>query len=112
MPELSSTSSPEGFPPLAYAESAVPFLRVQATHMDMIANYEELLDAMIFSQQPLGCDGKLSKKYRRVLATLDSYKVLNIIWKESEFMNDALACAGLRRMYEQNQLTAHRLAAT
>jgi hypothetical protein len=112
MPELSRAPLPDATPTTGRADRIALFLRAHAVHLDMISNYEELLQATIFIRETAGCDAKLLKKYRRALQSADSYKVLTIIWKESRFVPlDRLVEAGLCRNYEEGDLTAHRLAA-
>jgi hypothetical protein len=113
-PQLSPAQISSTAPPVARATPMSTFLRSHAAHLDMIANYGDLLDEAIFTRPPIGCDAKNSKFLKqqcRLLRSTDAYKTLAVIWKESRFVDDEdLARAGLSREYQGRDLTSYSLA--
>jgi hypothetical protein len=111
MQKLSSAPLPEGPPQIKRDKTSALLLRAPGIHLDMLAAYHESLEAFVFPHANTECGSKLLIKYRRILRTPDAGKVLAITWKESEFVSDeALTDAGLSRVYNEKDLTAHSLA--
>jgi hypothetical protein len=113
---VSTTQLEATVPPAPALSTRIPiFIKAHAVHLDMITNYGDLLQDTIFTLPPVGCDPenpKLLKHYRRTLNSIDAYKVLAVIWKESPFVDDdVLAKAGLSREYKGRALTSYTLAA-
>jgi hypothetical protein len=101
-------------PPEVLADRTSISLRAHAIQLDITANYGLLLEQTIFDRTIDGVDhknDKLYQSYRRTLKTIDAYRILAILWKESEFITDNdLEMAGMRRLYQGRHLTAHGLA--
>lgn len=111
MQEVSSAPFAHERPPIAHFDRTADFLRASAILMDMIANYGEQLEATIFCPSNSCPNAKLFRKHRRTLKSIDAFRVLAVIWKESEFVTEAaLVNAGLVRDYQERQLTAYSLA--
>lgn len=111
MPDVSSASLSTGPLPIMRPDRTALFLRMHAVQLNMHSNYSEQLEAQIFCQPCGEMDSKLRNKYRKILNSIDAYKVLVNLWKESEFVTDeALAEAGLCREYQGRDVTAHTLA--
>jgi hypothetical protein len=101
--------------PIDQAVAADPIsiaIRVHALQMDFAANYEAHLEETVFNRSVDKVDAKDSRKYSRTLKSIEAYKILALLWKESSFVTEgALAAAGTRRQYSEKIITAHRLAA-
>jgi hypothetical protein len=111
MQELSPAPLPDEAARITQPDGTSTFLRAHAVHLDMIANYEELLAATVFSRRVSDCDAKRLRAHRRALGTMDAYKILVFIWKESSLVTeDDLIQAGLCREYQGRSLTAYSLA--
>jgi hypothetical protein len=94
-------------------ERASTSLRVHALQLDIIASYGALLEQDIFNHPDVDREigKKLAQSQRRTLKSIDAYKILSIIWKESEFISSGdLRAAGLTSLFERKQLTAYGLA--
>jgi hypothetical protein len=85
-------------------------LRAHAIHMDMAASFSNQLEHRIFSQSISGFPPKTLNKYRRTLRDTDAYKILALIWKESEFIPQEALVGNLQQRYRGRQLTSHGLA--
>jgi hypothetical protein len=84
---------------------------VHALTHDMAANYAQLLDKVLSQPADRGFDLKDRVRFRRVLRDEDAFRILSVIWKESNYVShEDLEAVDLGRSMEPDNLTTFGLA--
>jgi len=98
---------------MAPALHEIKAVRVRATIAALNAQYEDLLEEMIFPNPRPGLrdDGKTLARYEKCLRSDEAHSILSTIWKESgPFADPVLDHAGVHRGFTRGTLNTWNMA--
>jgi hypothetical protein len=86
-------------------------LRTSKTFVAACAVYGDVLERLVFVGPPPNCDKKELLRLKKCLRNDEAFRIFLLIWKESEFVTDAvLAKNGLTRTFKPGTLNAWNAA--
>jgi hypothetical protein len=106
-------SSPRGFAPPSLNPGPVVTIRMQEVCRSLSANYTRLLREIVFTQSTTQGERnrKMLRSFKRVLAADEANTVLNILWRESDYVTeDELSYDGFIKLFGEHPLTSYHLA--
>jgi hypothetical protein len=110
MPDSPTPDPPKSLPPKLASTRGLLALRSHRISIGLPALYEAQLRESIF---PRLADDKRkpNSAFRKVLSNFGTFHILQLIWKESSFLEDAeIEACGLVRLFGGEPLTCHGLA--